>query len=280
MLLGEAVGVLAGERADEPRLAVVDVPGGADGQRHQAPGSRAVNAASRGPRHGARHVVDVLGAQRPRVEQQPAVAHDPDHRRVAEPQRRGELLLDRARDARQLRERERAAADTRHGLLDLPADERRQPVRARAHRVDRLVEHAQDGDLAASTLRVVEERERSLERGERELVGPQRPLQRVAAEPLHERRLPDDDAGLRAAEELVAGEADEIGAGGEARGRSRLVAERRAATPEPRSSTSGRPTVRDPRELARGRPLGEPDDAEVRLVDAQDAAVSGPIARS
>ena len=36
LLLGQPVGVLAGQRADEPRLAVVDVAGGADGQRHRA----------------------------------------------------------------------------------------------------------------------------------------------------------------------------------------------------------------------------------------------------
>ena len=34
LLLRKPVRVLAGERADEPGLAVVDVPGGADGQRH------------------------------------------------------------------------------------------------------------------------------------------------------------------------------------------------------------------------------------------------------
>ena len=34
LLLRQAVGVLARERANEPRLAVVDVPRGADGQRH------------------------------------------------------------------------------------------------------------------------------------------------------------------------------------------------------------------------------------------------------
>ena len=33
LLLGQPVGVLAGERLDEPGLAVVDVAGGADGQR-------------------------------------------------------------------------------------------------------------------------------------------------------------------------------------------------------------------------------------------------------
>ena len=36
LLFGKAVGVLAGERPDEPRLAVVDVTRSADGQRHAA----------------------------------------------------------------------------------------------------------------------------------------------------------------------------------------------------------------------------------------------------
>jgi hypothetical protein len=36
LLLGQAVRVLAGEGAHEPRLAVVDVASGADGQRHDA----------------------------------------------------------------------------------------------------------------------------------------------------------------------------------------------------------------------------------------------------
>ena len=35
LLLREPVGVLPGQRPDEPRLAVVDVARGADGQRHQ-----------------------------------------------------------------------------------------------------------------------------------------------------------------------------------------------------------------------------------------------------
>ena len=36
LLLGQPVGVLARQRADEPRLAVVDVTGCSDGQRHRA----------------------------------------------------------------------------------------------------------------------------------------------------------------------------------------------------------------------------------------------------
>ena len=47
----------------------------------------------------------------------------------------------------ELGERERAAADPRDGLLDLAADERREPLGARADRLGRLVEHAQHGDL-------------------------------------------------------------------------------------------------------------------------------------
>ena len=35
LLLGQPVGVLSGQRPDEPRLAVVDVAGGADRQRHR-----------------------------------------------------------------------------------------------------------------------------------------------------------------------------------------------------------------------------------------------------
>ena len=104
-----------------------------------------------------------------------------------------------------------------------------------------------------SLARAVEvERERPLERGERELVGAERALERMAAEPLDELGAADDDPGLRPAEQLVAREADEVGAGGEARARGRLVAERATSAPEPRSSTSGEPVAaRDRGELAR-----------------------------
>ena len=47
----------------------------------------------------------------------------------------------------------------------------------------------------------------------------------MAAESLDEVGAADDDPGLRAAEELVAREADEVGAFGDARRRRRLVTE-------------------------------------------------------
>ena len=142
----------------------------------------------------------------------------------------GELLLDGARGARELGERERAASDARDRLLDLAADELREALRARAHGLDRLVEHAQHRHLVARR-RVERERQRSLERRERELVGAQRALQRMAPQPLDEIGAADDDARLRAAEELVAREADEVGARAQALRRGRLVADAARARP-------------------------------------------------
>ena len=106
-----------------------------------------------------------------------------------------------------------------------PTSSARRSARARTS-LHRLVEHAQHGDLAASALGVEVERERPLERRERQLVGAQRALQRVPPQPLDQVGAPDDDPGLRAAEELVAGEADEIGTRGEAAARGGLVTER------------------------------------------------------
>ena len=183
-------------------------------------------------------------------------------------QRRRERLLDRAREARQLRERQRAAADAADRLLDGAADERGEAFGARAHVAGVLVQHAQHRDPLG---RVEIEAQRPLERGERELVDPHRALQRVPAQLLDELGAADDDPGLRPAEELVAGEADEVGAGGERLARRRLARRARRATPEPRSSSERQAVPsRDGRELVEPRQLGEADDAEVRLVHAQE----------
>src|SRR5829696_4385122 len=74
---------------------------------------------------------DVVGlgvAQRPTVEQEASLTDDSDDRRVVEAERRRERLLDGAGEARDLRERERAAADAPDRLLELSADARRQPL--------------------------------------------------------------------------------------------------------------------------------------------------------
>ena len=233
------------------------------------------------PEDGAGDLVDLVRRQRARVQQQAAVAHDPDDRRVAQPELGARLLLDRARGARELGQRERAAADPRDGLLDLPADEPREPLGALADGVDGLVEHPEHRDLPPRELGVGEERERPLERRERQLVGAQRALQRMPPQPLDEVGAPDDDARLGAAEKLVAREADEVGAGGDARRGGGLVADVEERARAEVVDERERGSLRDPRQ----RPATDGCSANptIRKFDwwtRRSAAVSGPIARS
>jgi hypothetical protein len=91
----------------------------------------------------------------------------------------------------------------------------------------------------------------------------------VAPQPLDELPAADDDPGLRPAEELVAGEADQVGACGQALLRRRLALEM--------DEHAGAEVVHERQTGARGHPgqlldrrlLGETDDAEVGLVNAQ-----------
>ena len=187
---------------------MVDVPGGAYRERHARTAS-ATSAASASV--SVRQSRSVRPSRTTR-----------DHRRVVGAQRRRQLLLDRAGVARELGERERAAADAGDRFLHRAADGLRKSLGAGADGLGRLAQHAQHRDL----LRPVEvERERSLERGERELVGAERALERVAPQPLDQLGAAHDDPRLRPAEQLVAREADEVGAGGEARGWRRLTLE-------------------------------------------------------
>ena len=79
----------------------------------------------------------------------------------------------------------------------------------------------------------------------------------------------DDDARLRATEELVAREADEVGTRAKALRRRRLVADapERAGAEVVDERQAG--SLRDRGELAQLGPLCEPEHAEVRLVHAQ-----------
>ena len=120
LLLREPVRVLARQRPHEPRLAVVDVPGGADRQRH---GSRRRTLGARAATARGGDLVDLAVGERAHVEEQAAVAHDPDDGRLAGAERVEQRLLDRAGKARELLERQRSAADAGDRLLDLAADE-------------------------------------------------------------------------------------------------------------------------------------------------------------
>src|SRR5437763_348317 len=98
----------------------------------------------------------------------------------------------------------------------------------------------------------------------------------MAPEPLDELAAADDDPRLRAAEQLVAREADEVGAGGEALTCRRLVLEvgerARAEVVDERQPRA----LRDPRQLLEAGQLAEADHAEVRLVDAEEQRRLGP----
>jgi hypothetical protein len=149
----------------------------------------------------------------------------------------------------------------------------REPLGAGAHRRDGLLDHAHHRDLG----RYVEvERECSLERGQRQLVRAQRALERMPSQLLDEVGPTGDDPRLRAAEQLVAGEADEIGSGRERVPRGRLVRERDQCSRSEVVDEGDPVACRDVGKLGRRRLLGEADDAEVRLVDAQEEGGLGP----
>ena len=103
----------------------------------------------------------------------------------------------------------------------------------------------------------------------------------MPAQLLDEVRAPDDDSGLRPAEQLVAGEADEVGARGEARGGGRLVAEveqrARAEVVDERQPGS----LRDLRPARRARGCSvKPTTRKFDWWTRRSSAVSAPIARS
>src|SRR6185436_16657439 len=128
--------------------------------------------------------------------------------------------------------------------------------------------------LTGRELRVEVQRERRLERSQGQLVRAERALERMPSQPLDELGAADDDPRLRAAEQLVAGEADEVGSGLQALARGRLVAERQAAACEERARAEvvderQAMYAGDPNEVGEPRLLCEADHSEVRLVDAE-----------
>ena len=180
LLLGEDP--LARERAQD---AVQRVGVGADLPRDVLDGTRAVRRAprrhrgrrrARAPAHRARREGDPRAGLRARprsrvdattarggtaaatssdlsvreraaVEEQPAVAHDPDHGRLAAAKRLGQLELERRRRSSRSPSTGSAPPPGRaRRLLDGPAGERGEPLGTGTHHLDRLREHAQNGD--------------------------------------------------------------------------------------------------------------------------------------
>ena len=226
-------------------------------------------------------------AQRARVEQHPAVVDPRDHRRVAVAQRaRERRRRRRRRPARPPGPRARAAAARRRRpcatarTISASAPiASRQPTRPRGQRRLVAVEHRQHRDLAPRPLAGRGTAQRRLERGQRQLVDPQRPRQRVrAARPRPRRRVRPaaPPAGRRAA--------------------CRPSSRRARRRPRPTACSAGSSAERrdpggvgeharadvvdhrhaEPAQLLDRDVLDEPDRAEVGRVHAQDRADRSP----
>ncbi len=136
LLLRQPVGVLARERLDERRLAVVDVAGGADRQRHRCTAAATSSTSSSASvRQSSRSFPSRT---------MPTTGGSPARSGAAS------ASSTRAGEARQLGERQRAAADAGDGLLDRAAGERREPLGPRADALASSPQHAQHRDPLAA----------------------------------------------------------------------------------------------------------------------------------
>jgi hypothetical protein len=143
----------------------------------------------------------------------------------------------------------------------------------------RAREEPESGELGDGIAGRAHRDERRPERGERHLVDAERSLQWIRAEPRDQSGASDDEARLRAAEQLVAAEGHEIGAAADRFAGGGLVWEPdrferdEGAAPEvldERDAVLGG----ERRELFEARSRGEADDAVVARVGPEDE--SGP----
>ena len=145
---------------------------------------------------------------------------------------------------------------------------------SRAELVDRCGGHAPERDRGDIAFEI---RARDLlHPRERRLVGADRARERVGLAPIHEVAAADDHAGLRSAEQLVAGEGDERGTGLEALARAGFVVQPFGSSRQPRralveETRTGIDDHRRPerRELRHRRGRHEADHPVVRRVDLQ-----------
>ena len=263
VLLRQPVGVLAGQRLDERRLAVVDVAGGADRQRHRRRRRR--------PRRPPRRRACRQSSRSFPSRTMPTTGGSPVRSGAASASSTAQAKLGSSASGS-------APPPTRATVSSTspPVSAASRSARARIAPTS-SPQHAQHGN----PLRRVEvELQRPLERGERQLVGAQRALQRVPSQLLDEVGASRDDACLRAAEQLVAGEADEVGAA--RRGTPWPTARRRAAEHAGAEVVHERQVV-PPRDRGQLRELRERVKPTTRKFDwctRRSSAVSGPTARS
>ena len=96
-----------------------------------------------------------------------------------------------------------------------------------AHRLKRRRQRRQGGHARQSLLRVQVQAQQRVQGRQIQLVDAQRTRQRVAAHGVHDPDPAHGDAGLGAAQQLVAAERHDVGAGGDAVRQRRLLREQR-----------------------------------------------------
>ena len=148
---------------------------------------------------------------------------------------------------------------------------RREPLRQRGDLRLRAREQPQRRQALGEPIGIAIEPQRRLERGEPHLVDAQRALHRVAVDLRDQVLAADDEAGLRAAEQLVAGEGDEVGAVGDRLRDGRLVREAEAREIDQRA---GAEIVAPAARCARARCAASSRAGDLRG-EALDAVVGG-----
>ena len=243
LLLGEAIGIGAGEREHERRLPVVDVTGGRD-HSHSASAERSA-AARRASSAGS----TVRRSHTTRSSSMRATMRAARSRAVT-------ALTDAGSTATphdgMVEAGQRAAARDRFGVDDLRARNRgRDRFRAHAQRVDRRARHAPERDRRRVARRGTRTR-RTADPASVTLSARSARASGCAFSRSIERAPADDDARLRSAEQLVARERDERGAARRCtgarrarraarRGRSRSQGVVSSSRPEPASTTTESP---------------------------------------
>ena len=272
-LLRPPVGLHAGERAHQRGLAVVDVAAVATTSTPVAhrPGHL---------QHGGGERV-VVGRVDAAQVQQAAVGVDvADDRRAARPQRLGERAGQRHRGAGQRVLRRPAPADRAPRSPPRRRRARRRPAAPPARR-----RGARSPAGSAASSRATGRRgpaQRRLQRGQRRLVDPQRPVERVPAQPLHQLgrgRAPARPAGRRAACRRWPAPGPRRRRACVCRSGSSGSAGAARSSPEPMSATSGTPVPASARPARRtGTDAVNPRTTKFDGCTLSTAPVCGPSA--
>ncbi len=257
--LRQPVGVDPGQRRDQRRLAVVDVAGRAHGQRRVGHSRIRSQSSSLSVRQSS--------STRPSCTRA-ITGGSPSRSRAASssPPSSAQAKLSSSSNG------SAPASHLRRRLGQLAAQPPAEPLGPLPHPLGRLPQRPQHRYLGQRLRGIPVQLQRRLERRQRQLVDPHRARQRVTLHPSHGLGGAHDDPRLRPAQQLVPGEADQVGARLDAGPRRGLVQQVRQVEQRAGAEVVDQRHVsaRQLRQLLQPGVGREPDDPEVRLVHPQD----------